>query len=476
MAVACGVKIKDSAETEILMAIIPHKVIIRLTEPQPNWAQAGVAAINNLRGVEVLVATSQLTPDVILHYGDNPVEACQQYGYGRLGFWFFRFAGRDIDVLKAARHSAAKNLPLEVSLWVRFVDGRCQCLYQSFGFHEPFVVKRGVATNLAKAAYFPVRVLTTYCKTTLLPAITPEIMMIESSACHARFAEAKAIAQKIVRKIIYKEQWFVVAGLSKDECLDMHAQWVLDPGSGCFWADPFPVEHDGRCWVMVEELPYASGRGHLAAIELFNDGTYSASQPVMSGDQHLSYPFVFSWHNALYMLPESSAARNVVLWKCLQFPDRWEQAAVLLTDLRAVDATLIEYQDMWWMFVAMAHEGACVHDELHVYFADSPLGPWQAHPENPVKSDARNARPAGNLYIENGILYRPAQDCATEYGKATVLNRVDCLDKQHFSETPIARLDSQWRKDFLRTHTLSRSENIWAVDGLRLIPRWRLPS
>ncbi len=449
------------------------KLKIRLTAPLPEWAKSGVVALSCMPGVEILASADPLTPDVILHYGDHVGMACQQYGYGKLGFWYFRWAGSDSDAVAAARCSAAVSLALEVGLWARYPDGRCECLYQSFGFLEPFAIKRSVRNTLVKAAFFPARVVAVYFRRSALPLCNAETVAIEPSFFVACYAEVKAILQKIVRKLFYKEQWFVVAGIGNDQCPVAPGKWHLDPGPDRFWADPFILEYEERRWVFVEELPYSTWRGYLSVIELFSDGSHSESRPVIVTDKHLSYPFMFTWKGDLYMVPESGSARNLVLWKCESFPERWQQVAVLLTNVYAADATLIEFQGYWWMFIAVAHEGACIHDELHVYFADSPLGPWQAHSDNPVKSDARNARPAGNMFVEDGVLYRPAQDCSTEYGKATVLNRVDRLDTESFSETPVARLDSHWHKDFLRTHTLSRSQNLWAIDGYRLIPRWR---
>jgi hypothetical protein len=144
-----------------------------------------------------------------------------------------------------------------------------------------------------------------------------------------------------------------------------------------------------------------------------------------------------------------------------------------LADVCFTDATLIEHHGLWWLFLTINEpDGICLQDELHLYYANSPLGPWTSHIENPVKSDARNSRPAGNLFYQDGGLYRPAQDCATRYGKAVVLNRIDQLDTEAFSEIPVTRINAGWHKGCLCTHTLSRSENYWAVDGLRLLPRW----
>ncbi|MFA5923245.1 MAG: hypothetical protein WC856_18480 [Methylococcaceae bacterium] len=220
-------------------------------------------------------------------------------------------------------------------------------------------------------------------------------------------------------------------------------------------------------------LPFATQRGYLAAIELFADGSHGETQTILMIESHLSYPFIFVWQDELYLLPEAGESREVTLWKCEQFPDRWTKAATLLTDVCFTDATLIEHEGLWWLFLTIGEEdGISLQDELHLYYANSPCGPWTPHIENPIKSDARNARPAGNIFYREGMLYRPAQDCATAYGKATVLNRIDRLDTEGFSEIPVARIDAGWRKGCLRTHTLSRSENYWAVDGLHLLPRW----
>lgn len=451
-----------------------NTLTILLTESLPNWAESAVAKLKGMANIQVVTVPQNNQPTVVLHYGDRVEESCRQYGYGRLGFWFFKWANSDYGAIDAAQRSAAAGLPLEVGLWVRYPDGRCECLYQSFGLLEPYAIKRCVQQAKAKAAYFPIRVLAAYSGRSELPVCKAEAVNLQSNKWLARAAEVQAILKKIARKLLYKEQWYVIAGVAPPFIPNVETvQWCLDSGVEKFWADPFPLEYQGRQWILVEQVAYQSWCGHLVVIELFADGRYGHAQPVMVTDKHQSYPFVFTWNQELYLLPESSASRNLVLWKCKEFPGHWQPVAELLTDVYIADSTLIEYQGHWWMFAAIAVEGACIHDELHVYYADSPLGPWQAHPKNPVKSDARNARPAGNLFVEDGILYRPAQDCGVEYGKAVVLNRIDRLDIQEFSETPIARLDASDYRGFLRTHTLSRSQHIWAVDGLRLLPRWR---
>ena len=450
---------------------------IRLTLMPPYWATESIAALRQHPCLEIFEADSPVDDtliDIVLHFGHYDKRMREQYGRGRLGFWFFRFGGHDLDVTTAARRAANVDVAFESSLWAKTPDDRCVCLYQSFGQLDQFAIWRSVERTLAKAAYYPERVLSRYRRKGDLIIETPETIAISTAAIASRLGEVGAVLRKICHKLFYHEQWFIVVGKSQDLVPDpKQHQWLLNPPPDCFWADPFPVEKDGRLWVLLEVLPFSTQCGYLAAVELFADGSYSAAQTIMDTASHLSYPFVFNWQGELYMLPEAGATREVSLWKCEQFPNQWTKAATLLTDVFYTDATLIEHNGLWWMFLTIGEEdGICTQDELHIYYADSPLGTWTRHPENPVKSDARSARPAGNLFHRDGALYRPAQDCATGYGKATVLNRIDQLDKQVFSETAVGRINADWREGCRNTHTLSRSENYWTIDTLHLIPRW----
>ncbi|MEQ1638773.1 MAG: hypothetical protein ABL903_19105 [Methylococcales bacterium] len=455
----------------------PKILYIQLTSTLPAWAEHSLSLLKRIPAVQFYTQADRIESkeiDIVLHYGEYSASVSQSFGYGRLGLWFFRFNNSDIDPFSAARSAAAQNLALEASLWRRFPDGRCECLYQSFGYLEAYAIRRSVRRTLAKIAHFPVRVLSDYQQDGNLKTYPVNEVKNNFSPLSARFAEVRAVARKIIQKLFWKEQWFIIAGRGNSilPISNPSQTWLLKPPADRFWADPFPIVKDGRQWILAEELFFSNWRGHLVAIELFADGTHSEAQIMLAGDKHLSYPFIFEWGSEIYLVPESSADKNVVLWKCGHFPDQWQQVATLLTDIQAADATLVEHADHWWMFTSIAEKNASIHEELHVYFADSPLGPWTAHPQNPVKSDARNARPAGNLFLSEGTLYRPAQDCGTEYGKATVINRIDRLDPEGFSETPVARLDPRWRSDCTRTHTLSRFNDLWAVDGYRLIPRW----
>ena len=82
-----------------------------------------------------------------------------------------------------------------------------------------------------------------------------------------------------------------------------------------------------------------------------------------------------------------------------------------------------------------------------------------------MKSDARCARPAGQLYWRNGALYRPAQICAPLYGSGLSINRVLRLTPQEYVERQIERILPSAQAGLLGLHTVNRAGDLTVVDG-----------
>ncbi|MCK6461948.1 MAG: formyl transferase, partial [Planctomycetes bacterium] len=126
-----------------------------------------------------------------------------------------------------------------------------------------------------------------------------------------------------------------------------------------------------------------------------------------------------------------------------------------------------EVAGRWWMFVNVTAYGAGNRDELHLYHAETPLGPWTPHARNPVKSDCRGARPAGRLFRRDGQLFRPAQNCAGGYGSSIVVHRIDLLTTQAYVETQVAEIRPDWDPKARRAHTINRCDGFLVLDLLR---------
>ncbi len=233
------------------------------------------------------------------------------------------------------------------------------------------------------------------------------------------------------------------------------------------WADPHVVYRDGKYHIFITEFLRDRGERHIAVMEMDDTGKYSKPLPVLTRPYELSYPFVFEWQGDYYMIPETSANHTVEVYRCVEFPTRWVFCGTLMDNVTAVDATLHCDGERWWLFTNIRERpGASLSDELFLFYADTPLTKhWTAHPENPVVSDIRRARPAGRLFEHHGQLYRPSQDSSGGGGYAVKINRVVTLSETDYREEEVSSIEPLWAKDIRGVHTLSHAQRLTVLDA-----------
>lgn len=250
------------------------------------------------------------------------------------------------------------------------------------------------------------------------------------------------------------------------------AGWNDLPDDGHhFYADPFPFEHEGRVYLFVEDFDHRVGKGVISVVEYDDAGPIGTPRPVLTHDVHLSYPFVVEHEGEIWMIPETSAAATVELYRATRFPDAWEREAVLLTGVEASDATVFTHEGRWWM-TATVRSGGSFSDALHLWSAADLMGPWRAHAANPVLLDIAGARPAGRVVQRGGRLLRPVQDCRRGYGAALAIAEITRLDDEAFEQRVVARLGPSERWPGRRLHTLNRAGRLEVVDGSGMAPRF----
>jgi hypothetical protein len=281
------------------------------------------------------------------------------------------------------------------------------------------------------------------------------------------------IACRAVQKLLFADQWFLAFQFTTGDAVGNMRDFVkLMPPRDRFWADPFPIERDGRHFIFFEELMFATGKGHISMIEVGRDGRHSAPVRIIERDYHLSYPFLFEFEGQLYMIPETGQNRTVELYRCVAFPGEWRLEKVLLRNVQAVDATLLHSGGRWWMFANVGVEGTETSDDLHLFNAASPLGEWTPHRGNPLTSDVRRGRPAGAVYASGRELYRPAQIGAPLYGSGISINRIERLSAEEYVEHEVARIVPEQGGTLLGIHTLNRAGELTVVDGFTRRPRY----
>jgi len=280
-------------------------------------------------------------------------------------------------------------------------------------------------------------------------------------------------ARYVVRNKRYIDQWVLLYHFSDKATTSPRRFKTLLPPIDMFWADPFVIERNGKYYIYMEEYPYQTKKGHISVIEMDAEGNASEATPVVVTDYHLSYPFLLEHEGELYMIPESVANNSVELYRCTEFPYKWEFEQNLMSDIQLVDATLFFKDGFWWLFGNQSKDGkASRWDECNLFYTkDFKDGNWQPHPYNPISMDVRESRPAGAIFEHEGKLYRPTQNCGRHYGFAFNMSEILTMDTQRYEEAVMSRVRPKWDDKVIGTHTFNRAGRLTVIDAIRLRKR-----
>ncbi len=235
--------------------------------------------------------------------------------------------------------------------------------------------------------------------------------------------------------------------------------------AGRFWADPFVYSRAGRTFCFVEDLDHRTQRGHITVLEV--KGAELVELGVgLREPFHLSFPFVFEHRGELYMCPESSAAREIRLYRCTEFPLGWRFAKRLMGGVSAADTMLFEKDGRWWMLTNIDKSETGDHcSELYLFSAASPLeADWRAHPQNPLLVDSMGGR-NGGLIVEDDRLFRIGQCQSFErYGESLRVYEIKELSPERYAEVLVREIKPDFRAGVVGTHHLSTDGTTTVVD------------
>lgn len=237
-----------------------------------------------------------------------------------------------------------------------------------------------------------------------------------------------------------------------------------------FVADPFIIKHDSQFFMFFEALNKGTGRGEIAVARSLNGEKWNYQSVVLREDFHLSYPQVFKVNDEIFMLPETSEIKQVLLYKATKFPFQWEVSQELFSG-HFLDPSIFRHEGKWWILAGSA-EG-----NLHLFYSEKLKGAWNEHPKSPmITNDKSITRPGGRIIVSGGHIYRYTQDCYPEYGNSVRVFKVKNITELEYEEEEISLILSgtkkkdDWRKDGMHhIDQLMIDDNQWliAVDGHR---------
>lgn len=251
-------------------------------------------------------------------------------------------------------------------------------------------------------------------------------------------------------------------------------RWLPPIGPWLMLADPCVHTLDGQPMVFAEYLDYWNGKGEIWAAPFKEHGlTLADFRPFLDEPVHLSFPFLFSHSGFDYMMVETWEANGLYLYRRRRLPGeperfQWDVDRKLLAG-PVVDAAIFYQKEdrRWWLFCGFQDKSP--NENLFLFYADSPEGPWEPHRHNPVKSDPRSSRPAGPLFTTGpgDYIMRPAQDCTLTYGGGVAINYVSCLHPSCFEERIVRLLEPLPGPYPNGLHTFCPAGNYTIIDGKR---------
>ena len=243
-----------------------------------------------------------------------------------------------------------------------------------------------------------------------------------------------------------------------------------------FIADPFMISVENGWYMFFEVMNQRTGKGEIGYATSDGALKWTYHQIVLREPFHLSYPYIFEWQNAYYMIPESYEAKSVRLYKAMDFPRRWSLVETLLEGDDFVDPSIFYFNHRWWLLVDLARPPYYA-GILRLFHGDNLEGPWVEHPRSPIIEDNPHiARPAGRVIVSTGSVIRYAQDCCPVYGSRVRAFEIDELTptsyhEQTFDFSPIVEASGTgWNESgmhHLDPHLVGQGRWIACVDGFR---------
>jgi hypothetical protein len=205
-----------------------------------------------------------------------------------------------------------------------------------------------------------------------------------------------------------------------------------------FVADPFMIRTPDNWLMFFEIFNQKQDKGELAFARSQDGYKWDYQHKILSEDFHLSYPYVFESDFDWYMIPESCEANSIRLYQAKKFPGSWEFVKEILVGKRFVDASIINFNGIWWLFVGVEPTNGNSCNELRLYYADRLLDDWVEHPMSPIIANNQEiSRPAGRMRQLGDRLIRFTQDCSVTYGYNVQAIQIDLLTKTEYREAKI---------------------------------------
>lgn len=199
--------------------------------------------------------------------------------------------------------------------------------------------------------------------------------------------------------------------------------WMKNPYTDRWFADPYILDVNSEEIIcIVEEMSYDNSRGRIAKL-IIDRKTYELQECkiILDLNTHLSFPFIFRKEKEILIMPENSASGACNIYKYNPKDD----ALTLFAEISAepmVDAIILPEPLFGKSYIFSTLSTSPNGNVLSVFEFNTDS--MKATKLNDIVFKSDIARNAGGIFIYDGKLYRPAQDCSSSYGGGVILQEM----------------------------------------------------
>lgn len=234
-----------------------------------------------------------------------------------------------------------------------------------------------------------------------------------------------------------------------------------------FWADPFIFNYRDDNYIFFENYNYSSKIGKISCGRI-KDSELVDITVVLDLDYHLSYPFIFEENGDIFLMPETSENNRLEIYKCINFPNKWELYSTAFEGEMVADASFyVDDNSQRWLFINKQDDlNSTMENELFIYKVDSlKLEHLEPHLQNPVIINSKTARNGGAIFKYKNEIYRPSQaNIEGVYGRALNINKIEKLTIEEYVEKTIVTTYPNFHKGLLGVHHLHQINGMFVID------------
>jgi hypothetical protein len=274
--------------------------------------------------------------------------------------------------------------------------------------------------------------------------------------------------KRMIKMFFYHESWDIMilkdhgSHLFPDNTLEILSKTAAQQlkKKYTFQADPFIIEKDDKLYVFYEAFSFRNSKGTLRCRVLDRELTEIDDVKLEGFDDlkcHLSFPFLVHIDDQLFMIPESSERKEVILFQSVEFPVRWKKVKVLISDTEVTDNVFLTINETCYLL------STTMDNEIIIHSAENIYGQWQRI-SPALKVSNPHHRGAGAPYLVDNKMYFLTQECTPEtYGKSIYIKELVTLNDTVFDESLIEKINSSINHSD-GVHTLNFSNNYIVYD------------